>query len=388
MLAAGVLASNVLGKRLLHHAESLLMRVPVFSTIYSPVKQIAAAFSPDNESGFKRVVLVADPRRGWVVGFLTREFSMERGHGSEALMAVYVPTNHLYLGDVVVVPRDALQYPDLTVEDGVRIVLTGGMAFPDRVRGESQDRRRGLRPGVAAPVEGRRTSPWPDHDPRLVGAGLVGHQRGDADACNLETPAEGADVGGGRAAAVRRRSRRRSGSARRHSVAQPPVQTQAAESQPAVHHGGEASLVLPDLSQAVFLGVNGRTLLMYGLLVTLVGLLFGLYIYRDLKHQPVHASMSEIGDLIYETCKTYLLQQGKLLLILEVFIAVIIVFYFGFLQQFDATPGRGHPAVQRDRHRGQLRRGVVRDPDQYPRQFAHGVRQPARSARSWSTSCR
>ena len=138
VLAAGVLASNVLGKRLLRHAESLLMRVPVFSTIYAPVKQIAAAFSPDNESGFKRVVLVADPRRGWVVGFLTREFSIDRGQGPEALMAVYVPTNHLYLGDVVIVPCDALQYPDLTVEDGVRIVLTGGMAFPDRVRGESR----------------------------------------------------------------------------------------------------------------------------------------------------------------------------------------------------------------------------------------------------------
>jgi K(+)-stimulated pyrophosphate-energized sodium pump len=119
-------------------------------------------------------------------------------------------------------------------------------------------------------------------------------------------------------------------------VPQPPVQTQAAESQPPVHHRGEASLVLPDLSQAVFLGVDGRTLLLYGLLVPVIGLLFGLYMYRDLKQQPVHASMSEIGDLIYETCKTYLLQQGKLLLILEVFIAVIIVFYFGFLQRFDA----------------------------------------------------
>jgi len=133
VLAVGVLASNVLGKRLLRHAESLLMRVPIFSTVYAPVKQIAAAFSPDNESGFKRVVLVADPRRGWVMGFLTREFLMDTGQGLDALMAVYVPTNHLYLGDVVVVPRAAVLYPDLTVEDGVRIVLTGGMAFPDRV---------------------------------------------------------------------------------------------------------------------------------------------------------------------------------------------------------------------------------------------------------------
>lgn len=134
VLAVGVLASNVLGKRLVQQAETWLVRVPVFRTIYSPVKQIVAAFSPDNESGFKRVVLVDDPRRGWVLGFLTREFTIDRGAGVEALVAVYVPTNHLYLGDVVVVPSAAVQYPDLTVEDGVRIVLTGGMAFPDRVR--------------------------------------------------------------------------------------------------------------------------------------------------------------------------------------------------------------------------------------------------------------
>jgi len=104
---------------------------------------------------------------------------------------------------------------------------------------------------------------------------------------------------------------------------------------PAVHHGGEAALVLPDLSQAMFLGIDGRTLLTYGLVVVLGGLFFGLFIYRDLKSQPVHASMAEIGDLIYETCKTYLLQQGKFLLILETFIATIIVFYFGFMQHFE-----------------------------------------------------
>ena len=134
ILAVGIVATNVFGKRLLQRAEGYLMRVPVFRTIYSPVKQIVAAFSPDNEYGFKRVVLVDDPRRGWVLGFLTREFTLDRGQGPEPVVAVYVPTNHLYLGDVVVVPRSAAQYPDLTVEDGVRIVLTGGMALPAHVR--------------------------------------------------------------------------------------------------------------------------------------------------------------------------------------------------------------------------------------------------------------
>jgi K(+)-stimulated pyrophosphate-energized sodium pump len=105
---------------------------------------------------------------------------------------------------------------------------------------------------------------------------------------------------------------------------------------PAVHTGGEASLVLPDLGQAEFLGINGRTLLMLGLGVCVAGLVFGLLFYRQLKALPVHGAMLEISELIYETCKTYLLQQGKFLLILEAFIGAIIVVYFGFLQRFPA----------------------------------------------------
>ena len=101
------------------------------------------------------------------------------------------------------------------------------------------------------------------------------------------------------------------------------------------HVGGEANLVLPDLGAAQFMGVNGRVLLMSGLLVCIGGLLFGLVIYRQLKALPVHASMRDISELIYETCKTYLLQQGRFLLILEAFIGVIIVVYFGFLQGFE-----------------------------------------------------
>ena len=99
---------------------------------------------------------------------------------------------------------------------------------------------------------------------------------------------------------------------------------------------GEANLVLPDLSQATFLGgINGTTLLMGGLVVSALGLLFGLVIYQRLKNMPVHSSMLEISELIYETCKTYLLTQGKFILILEVFIGAIIVFYFGFLQNLE-----------------------------------------------------
>jgi K(+)-stimulated pyrophosphate-energized sodium pump len=104
---------------------------------------------------------------------------------------------------------------------------------------------------------------------------------------------------------------------------------------PAHKPGGEANLILPDLSQVSFLGgIDGHTLLLAGLLVCALGLAFGMVIYTQLKNLPVHASMREISELIYETCKTYLLQQGKFLLILELFIGVIIAFYFGVLLQF------------------------------------------------------
>jgi uncharacterized membrane protein len=108
--------------------------VPVFRTIYAPVKQLVVAFSPDNENSFKRVVMVEDPSGVFHLGFLTREFTVERGNGQESLLAVYVPTNHLYLGDVIVCPAERASFPDITVEQGIRIFLTGGMALPGRLR--------------------------------------------------------------------------------------------------------------------------------------------------------------------------------------------------------------------------------------------------------------
>ncbi len=103
------------------------------------------------------------------------------------------------------------------------------------------------------------------------------------------------------------------------------------------HSGGEANLVLPDLGQVEFMGINGRTLLMIGMAVCVVGLLFGLLISGTLRRLPVHRSMLEVSELIFETCKAYLLQQGKFILILEVFVAVIIAVYFGLLQDFGAA---------------------------------------------------
>jgi len=100
--------------------------------------------------------------------------------------------------------------------------------------------------------------------------------------------------------------------------------------------GGEANLKLPDLSSVNFLGIDGHKLLLFGILFCIFGLVFGLVIYTRLKNLPVHRAMREISELIYETCKTYLVTQGKFLMLLELFIAVVIVLYFGVLLHYEA----------------------------------------------------
>ena len=142
VLLVGAFATNVIGRRVLQRGESLLMHVPFFRAVYAPVKQLTQAFSPDNEMGFKRVVLVPSGGR-YALGFLTKEFSVDRGGGPEALLAVYVPTNHLYLGDIMICDRAQAIFPDITVEEGLRIFLTGGMALPPHVRGRSENAQQG-----------------------------------------------------------------------------------------------------------------------------------------------------------------------------------------------------------------------------------------------------
>jgi uncharacterized membrane protein len=137
VLLVGTVATNVIGRRILQQADSYLLRVPVFRTIYAPVKQLVVAFSPDNELGFKRVVLVESGGR-YSLGFLTKEFTVDRGQGPESLLAVYVPTNHLYLGEIVISDRAQAIFPDITVEEGLSIFLTGGMALPPRVKGRTE----------------------------------------------------------------------------------------------------------------------------------------------------------------------------------------------------------------------------------------------------------
>jgi uncharacterized membrane protein len=141
VLAVGVATTNVIGRRLVDRTEQLLLHLPLFRTIYAPVRQLISAFSPDNEFGFKRMVLVEETPRGFALGFLTKEFSVDRGDGPEALVAVYVPTNHLYLGDIVVCRRDRVSFLNLSVEEGIRVFLTGGMGMPDGLRASAGDER-------------------------------------------------------------------------------------------------------------------------------------------------------------------------------------------------------------------------------------------------------
>ncbi len=118
----------------------------------------------------------------------------------------------------------------------------------------------------------------------------------------------------------------------------------------APHVGGEANLVVPDLNSQTFMGVPGGTLLYSGILVSVLGLVFGMVIYGRLKNMAVHETMLEISELIYETCKTYLQTQGKFILILWVFIGAIAAVYFGMLAAtVDPTTGavtRGFPPVK------------------------------------------
>ena len=136
VLATGALATNMIGKRFVDRTETLLMHVPLFRTIYAPVRQLMSAFSPDNEFGFKRMVLVEDTSRGLLLGFLTKEFTVDRGRGPETLIAVYVPTNHLYHGDVIVCPIERAVFPEMTVEEGIGVFLTGGVGLPDHIRAD------------------------------------------------------------------------------------------------------------------------------------------------------------------------------------------------------------------------------------------------------------
>jgi uncharacterized membrane protein len=134
ILFIGTIATNVVGRRVITLIEGLFSRVPIFRSVYPSVKQLLQSFSPEQRSSFKSVVLAEHPRKGaFVFGFVTAELLVEGPEGKRQMVTVFVPTNNLYLGDVIVLPRDEVLATGLSVEEGIRIILSAGTATPSRL---------------------------------------------------------------------------------------------------------------------------------------------------------------------------------------------------------------------------------------------------------------
>ena len=135
----GIFSTNVIGRRIIMSLELILLRIPVFKSIYTAVKQLVDAFSPESKvSSFKKFVIVEYPRPGvYTFGFLTKECVMnpEKGSREIGLKAVYIPTNLVYFGDIALITEENLFYTDIPIEDGIKIILSGGIATPPKISG-------------------------------------------------------------------------------------------------------------------------------------------------------------------------------------------------------------------------------------------------------------
>lgn len=132
----GIISSNVIGKRIIGIFERLFLKLPVFKGIYTALKQLVDAFSPESKGAFKRFVIVEYPRKGaYAFGFLTKECSIksEKDGSESCLRAVYIPTNNLYLGEIVLFREEEVLYTDIPIEEGIKIILSGGIAAPQRI---------------------------------------------------------------------------------------------------------------------------------------------------------------------------------------------------------------------------------------------------------------
>jgi len=130
----GVIATNVVGRRVLAWTEAVMLRVPLFGRVYPSVKTLVDAFSPERRSSFKAVVLVQHPREGgYAFGFVTAQLVLDTPGGKTEMVTTFIPTNNLYLGDVVIVPREDIIPTGLSVEEGIRIILSAGTATPPRL---------------------------------------------------------------------------------------------------------------------------------------------------------------------------------------------------------------------------------------------------------------
>jgi uncharacterized membrane protein len=130
----GLIATNVVGRRILARVEALFNRLPIIRSVYPSVKMLIESFSPEKRHAFKAVVLAEHPRKGeYVFGFVTSEVTVEGPDGKRDMVTVFVPTNNLYLGDVIMLPRDEVLQTGLTVEEGIRVILSAGTATPHRL---------------------------------------------------------------------------------------------------------------------------------------------------------------------------------------------------------------------------------------------------------------
>jgi uncharacterized membrane protein len=135
IFAMGVVATNVLGSRILTWFQDLLMRTPVIKNIYPTIKQLVEAFHPSSSSSFKKVVLVEYPKVGtFTVGFLTSEVTIKGAAQNQRLYSVYLPTNNLYLGMVALFREEDMIMTNFTIEEGLKIVLSGGTTFPPTIQ--------------------------------------------------------------------------------------------------------------------------------------------------------------------------------------------------------------------------------------------------------------
>ena len=134
ILLMGTIARNVVGRRVLAWGDKLLLRVPIYRRLYPSVKMLIDSFSPERRSAFRAVVLVEHPRVGeYAFGFVTSQLLLDTPEGKREMVTVFIPTNNLYLGDVVVVDRGGVLPTGLTVEEGIRIILSAGNATPARL---------------------------------------------------------------------------------------------------------------------------------------------------------------------------------------------------------------------------------------------------------------
>lgn len=128
----GIISTNVFGKKLIQLADRIFLKIPLFRSLYTAIKQIMDAFSPESKGAFKKFVIVEYPRQGtYSFGFLTKECRIEEGR---VLKAVYIPTNNLYLGEIVLFKEEDIIYTDIPIEEGVRIILSGGIATPPEIK--------------------------------------------------------------------------------------------------------------------------------------------------------------------------------------------------------------------------------------------------------------